>query len=144
MRLWHKFLQLSGRDKGVLLKATLALIMVRLGLALLPFRTVRRLLISKGHRMHQQPPSFTPERLAWAVNTMSRYIPGTRRCLTKALALQMLLRQRGYSANFRLGALKTEDGLFQAHAWVEHEGKILIGEQNRMHYTPLPPLNGQS
>jgi hypothetical protein len=49
--------------------------------------------------------------------------------LTQALAGQVLLAQYGYPAVVHLGVTKEEgQGTFQAHAWMESDGKIVIGE----------------
>jgi hypothetical protein len=46
--------------------------------------------------------------------------------LTQALALYQLLARYGYSSIVQVG-VRNADGQFTAHAWVEHEGLLLLG-----------------
>ena len=50
-------------------------------------------------------------------------------CLTQALAGQVLLERYGYPALVHVGVTKkAKNGTFQAHAWLESDGKVVIGE----------------
>ena len=61
-------------------------------------------------------------------------------CLSQALATQVMLGRRGRSATLRIG-VANEEGAVKAHAWLETEGKIIIGgSQSRNRFSPLPPL----
>ena len=51
------------------------------------------------------------------------------KCLLESLALWYLLRRRGYDATLYLGA-RTLLGPFEAHAWVELDGKVLNDAPN--------------
>ena len=64
--------------------------------------------------------------LAWAVRAAARRVPRAS-CLTQALALDALMAVANHRAAIRLGVARRRDGTFEAHAWVEHEGKVLIG-----------------
>jgi hypothetical protein len=74
------------------------------------------------------------------VETASRRTPGLKTCLAQALAAQVLLTRRGYPALLRIGVAKGERQQLQAHAWVESEGKIVIGGSELERYTPLAVL----
>src|SRR5438309_451978 len=68
-----------------------------------------------------------PDRVVWAVVVASRYVPMST-CLTQALAAQVLLARRGYSAHLHIGVAKEgAEAKLKAHAWVESDGKVLIG-----------------
>ena len=60
-------------------------------------------------------------------------------CLTQALALRSLLAADGRPSALRLGVARERRG-FEAHAWLESEGRILIGGGDVQRYTPLPTL----
>ena len=61
--------------------------------------------------------------------------------MTRALALMLLLRRRGYPAELRIGVRPSGEDRLDAHAWVEGEGRILIGQiASLSEYTPLPKL----
>ena len=67
-------------------------------------------------------------RASWAAHAAGRRLLPERPCLTQALVLQYLLLRRGDdAAELHIGVTKDEDGTLQAHAWVEHEGHVLIG-----------------
>ena len=111
----------------------------RLGLWLLPFKTLRQLLARKTQASNQAP----IDRVAWAVTVAGRYVPAAT-CLTQALATQVLLSQHGYEACLRIGVVRGEDGQLQAHAWVESDGVVVIGgpESALERYVTLSALDG--
>jgi hypothetical protein len=83
------------------------------------------------------------ERIAWAVAVASQCIIGAT-CLTQALAAQVLFRRRGYPSCLRIGVAKIEEARLDAHAWVESQGKIVIGGAEGMsRYTLLPLREGE-
>lgn len=76
----------------------------------------------------------TSEDICRAVETASRYIPGTS-CLVKAQACHAMLNRCGYPAEIRVGVLKGSSEL-QSHAWVECEGTTIMGK-NGVPYVEL-------
>jgi hypothetical protein len=114
---------------------------VRLGLWLLPFDTVRRILARLTPRGIEvrRIGCFPAERLAWAVRVVSRFVPRAT-CLTQALAAHILLNREGYASALQIGVSKDEKGAFEAHAWLESQGKVVIGEHEAGKYAPLACL----
>jgi len=137
MRCLRKLAELPGAERWLLAEAALAVVLVRLGLWLLPFRLLRRGIdrLSTRHASTH----FSPERIAWAVAVVSSYIPAAT-CLTQALAAQALLSRRGVSARLRIGVAKDPQGQFVAHAWLEHAGQIVVGGAISDRYRALPNL----
>ena len=115
--------------------------LIRIGLRLLPFQTLKQLLdsASKSRAANQ----FSSDRIAWAVTAASRYVLGDKPCLTQALAAQLLLKRRGYPASLRIGVARKEGGELQAHAWVESEDRVVVGGGELSRYTPLPAFDGE-
>jgi transglutaminase superfamily protein len=135
-----KGLQLSSADRGLLLGSALLLIAIRLGLWLLPFRILLRLLPASQRREEEQ---LSIARAAWSVRVMSRYVPAAS-CLTQALAMLVLLNRFGHSSELRIGVVKNDADRLKAHAWVECEGKIVIGSRMDLsRYTVLPSFRRQ-
>lgn len=65
------------------------------------------------------------ERLAWAVDVISRWGVARAECLVRALALSKLLRDRGLPAGrIRIGVRRGEREV-EAHAWIEWAGGVL-------------------
>ena len=139
-----KFRRLSSSERRLMFGAALLLGAIRLGLWLLPFLTLRRQLakITPINR-RLQGEQVSVSKVVWAVEVLSRYIPGVK-CLARALATQVLLRCYGHGADLRIGVARSEKGQLQAHAWVESQGRIVSGKLKDMRrYTPLPPLEGK-
>jgi hypothetical protein len=117
---------------------------VRFALSILRFRTVRRLLGGAAGR-GSVPETFAPEEVettVWAIGAASRAFPAAGTCLTQALVGHAMLRRKGYRTELRIGARRDDDGQFTAHAWLEKDGRIVLGQIGDQHdrYTPFPPL----
>jgi hypothetical protein len=145
MTLFRKYRRLAATDRRLLVMSALLLGAVRLGLWLLPFQTVRRLLTSMTgattplHDIEQR----SIERIAWAVAVASQYVPKAT-CLTQALATQVLLAWQGHAARLCIGVARSDIGQFQAHAWVECKGRVVIGGADApSRFTLLPPLESK-
>lgn len=52
-------------------------------------------------------------------------LPADSRCLMRSLVLVSLLSRRGVASNLVIGVC-ANDGRFDAHAWVEYEGRALL------------------
>jgi hypothetical protein len=137
----RKFFRLSRSERWLLIKATLLLGAIRIGLRLLSFQSLKQLLnlVSKP-RMADQ---FSSDQIVWAVIAASRFVLGDKPCLTQALAVQLLLKRRGYPASVRIGVAQKERGELQAHAWVESEDRVVVGGGELSRYTSLPAFDGE-
>ena len=116
-------------DWWLLIKAALLLETIKLSMLLLPFRTSMRLLtrvagwpIGPWHVGYH-----SADRVARAVEMAARRTPGAKSCLAQALAAQVMLGRRGYPALLHIGVAKGKQSRFQAHAWLESKGKVVIG-----------------
>jgi Transglutaminase-like superfamily len=138
-----KFARLPPTDRSLLIYSALLLAGVRLGLWLLPFRSLHRLLVKFNRDRHdsQGVEPATIDRVSWAVTVASRYIPSAT-CLTQALATKVLLCRRGQASVLRIGVTRSTGGEFLAHAWIECNGNVVIGGPDEMieRYKSLPPL----
>lgn len=141
MKRLHKFLHLTSGDRRLLVSTALLLAAVRLGLRLLPFRILQRVL----NRLASAPAGSlganrsSVDRLVWAVTVASHYVPKAT-CLTQALAAQVLLGRRGHLSQLRVGVAKGEEGQLEAHAWLESQGKVIVGGGELTRYTLLPDM----
>lgn len=108
----------------------------RMGLWLVSFRRLRRVVafLTRGTVTAHGSDSWVSQ-LTWAVSSASRFVPQAT-CLTKALALHILLRRAGLQSRIHIGVTK-EDGHFEAHAWVESQDKIVIGDFELKRYSPI-------
>jgi hypothetical protein len=135
----NKFLRLPFCEKILFIKAWTLLGIIRLGLSLLPFIALKNLLRVIGPSIARADEQLSEDQLVWAVSTASRFIPKAT-CLAQALALQLFLQRTGHQARLHIGVEEAEKGALQAHAWVESEGRILIGGLDINRYTHLLAL----
>lgn len=139
MRRFRKVLQLSPSDWHFLGQAWLLFLFVEVGLHILPFKSLLK--VYRADRLKKRQPSsrtqaFSVPRLAWLVNIAGRYhlVHGT--CLKQALVLSWLLKRRGLSTFLRIGVSR-HAGALKAHAWLEQDGRIILGLHVHEHYEPL-------
>ena len=143
MRLFRMFFGFSRVDQLRLVRAAFLILFIRLGLQLMPFRTLRRLL-SKMGRVRQDalpPDEVSIRQVVWAVSAAGRRMPWASTCLTRALAAQVMLGRLGEPTALSIGVAKDEQDKFKAHAWLESRGEVVIGgEESLTEFTKLPDL----
>ena len=141
-----KFFELAPAQRALLVRTFALVGIVRTALWVAPFPLVRRV-TNRWARLRPDAspsPSQASEQLAdvtQAVTRASRFVPRAT-CLTQALATRILLARRGIASIVRYGAARGADGKFLAHAWVESEGRVVIGgvtSPNR--YAPFPAFD---
>lgn len=136
MQALRKFARSSAVERRLLLQAFVVVPAVRLGLWLLPFRVVHRLVRDRRVSGRTAVPA---ERIVWAVTAASARVPRAT-CLTQALAASVLLPRYGHDATLRVGVAKDEDGRLRAHAWLESGGTTILGEPEPGAFQALPPV----
>jgi Transglutaminase-like superfamily len=93
-----------------------------------PFQRVMRLFSISGVRRPLYG-GCTPRQVAWAVRLASRYVPGAT-CLPQALATHILLSRCGHQSCLHVGVASMQK--FEAHAWVECDGNVVVGEREKL------------
>jgi Transglutaminase-like superfamily len=140
-----KILALTWREKWLLLKVVMLLFAARVALRFLPFQSARRLLVRvcRGS-VETTAQAQEMERILQLTAAVGRRVPAIGTCLTQALTAYVLLDRRGYKTKLRIGVNKDRKGNFIAHAWLESDGRILLGElgTDLEGYTQFPALNG--
>ena len=134
MRRLAAFLALSGEDKRLLLEALAACAWFRLALYFVSANRLRGLVEQSGRN------GRPVERIVWAVRTVTRWTPGAT-CLVSGLALQRMLGRHGHRSELHIGVSRT-GGVFAAHAWVERDGRVLVGEGELDTYVRLVSWKG--
>jgi len=134
----HRIFRLTPSELALLIKAGLLLWGIRLGLWLFPYERLERFLASVSDPRGEGPEArlLPSEPVVWAVRRASLLVVRAT-CLTQSLAVRVLLERRGFACRLFIGAGRGEYGAFSAHAWLECEGKIVIGELGAELYTPL-------
>jgi hypothetical protein len=129
MRLLRSFLALTPLERRVLVKASGLLALIQLGLGRLPFTVLRRLVTGRAanaDRCRGNRHEYA-DAVAWAVTAVSRRVPGPTTCLSRALTAQAMLARYGCPSRLQVGVTRGQHGEVEGHAWVECEGRILIG-----------------
>jgi len=134
-----KFFALPAADRALLLQSLAAVAVMRAGLWTIPFARARRLAdaMSRPMRANSSAARPSPERIAWAVATAGRAVPGAGNCLVRALATGIVLRRYGYPSELKIGVMKPVGGRFEAHAWLESGSSVVIGDFHLDRYVQL-------
>jgi len=67
------------------------------------------------------------EDVVWAVDRVGRSLPRVFTCLPLALTARFMLRRRGADPALRIGVMRDPGGALTAHAWLEIDGKVILG-----------------
>jgi hypothetical protein len=132
-------------DQALLASSLILVPAIRTGLWVFPVRIVVRILawLVPRRRAVTMDPSLA-DRVVRAVTRASRVVPGAT-CLTQALAAQVLLERHGRPTRLHIGVFR--DGrqqVVRGHAWVESEGKVVVGGRDLSTYVPLASLEGRA
>jgi hypothetical protein len=131
----RRLLQLSRSEWILLLQAASLVLRIRLALWIWPYDRVRRYLQTHTGCSRSRA---TRAAIIRFTSAAGRFVPYAS-CLTLALAAEVLLRRHGYDACLRIGVSKSDAGALKAHAWVESEGRIVIGGEEVDQFTTLRP-----
>jgi hypothetical protein len=137
---FHRRIRLTLRELLLLIVVVPVVVLTRIALAVLPSRVIVRLVRSLGAQAPgPRPTSTVASSILWAVQAVSRRIPRAS-CLTQALSAQFLLRCFGQHAQLCLGVARTADGSLRAHAWLEQQGRPVLGGEGIHSLVRLPEL----
>lgn len=148
MRLLNKYLSLDPADRVLVAQAFILVGAVRAGLAVMPYRTIYRVLQQTSHGRAVHSLSVVEQaqyrrRVVKAVRTAARKLLGDKPCLPQALAAQWFLRRAGVESTLRIGVRKDEKEELLAHAWLEYGDSVIIGgDSSPDQYRPLAPVSG--
>ncbi len=122
---WRQLWQLSPRDWVGLGEIASITVGIELGLTLCSFTSVLRFLMRPRARCIPADGAAAHQRLSRFTAAIFRRWPWRLKCLPRSLILLTLLRRRGLAAELKVGVNKSPEA-FQAHAWLEHEGQIVL------------------
>jgi hypothetical protein len=130
----RRLVRLTPAERRLLLYAWGLFLLVRPLLRMSPLTA----LLSRG-RAPGAPRSALPvDRIGWLVGVAGRHARRRPTCLEEALVLAWTLRRAGHVASVRIGVARAGARL-RAHAWLEHEGRVLLGAPDGTAYEPLGP-----
>ncbi|MCE7039820.1 lasso peptide biosynthesis B2 protein [Dyadobacter sp. CY312] len=125
---WSRWQEISFKEKVAFFKASLSLTVIKFGLVVLPFSTFRKLYhwFSKTNRKKEVSREHI-DTIVWAVKSAADHLPFELLCLPRALATKYLLRHVP-ALTLEIGVDITAAKVFEAHAWVEKNGSVIIGD----------------
>ncbi|GAB4026513.1 lasso peptide biosynthesis B2 protein [Spirosoma koreense] len=133
LRRFKKFFSYPVAEQAVVVEAFWVVLLVRLGLKLLSFQRFRQVYASLLQSTSvRDVPSALIERYVWAIERVSGSLSAV--CLPQALALKFFLRN-DKATEIVIGIEKNQG--FNAHARVEKNGRILIGDLPQMNFQPI-------
>lgn len=120
MRKLRKYLALTPPGRAIVLRSLFLLPVVAVLLRSRGLWHTRAWLACLGPFAAGDATALVPSEIAKlvAASASTLHIP----CLPRSLVLWHFLRDRGGSAEIRLGVAKLDDGRLSAHAWVEFDG----------------------
>lgn len=139
---------MSSSERRLLLAGGVVVACVRILLWLLPFKRLMWLVERTALRSARVAPVRLPEdthvNIVRGVATAARYVPRAT-CLTQAMAAHWLFAWCGHPTVLRFGVAKENDQALRAHAWLESEGRVVVGAESldEDKYVVLsPPASG--
>ncbi len=144
MRRLERLRRLSGRDLRLTAEALWLVTQIRVGLWLFPFKLVQR---RYGRSLRRRPgqsanvsDTTAARAIGAAVRRASRLVPATT-CLPQALVARVMLERRAVPNDLRFGVAKASNGALEAHAWVEVDGAVIVGDlPDLSRYRRMPDL----
>lgn len=134
MKKLYNFFYFPLWKKKLIAQSLFWVILYRLCLWCMPYKMLKKIIPFENLRQKKDA------KLDWnevknvvdAIRLCSYYVPYAT-CLTQALATRTILRSRGQSSQLRIGVGRDENNEFIAHAWIESDGKIIIGKSANMY-----------
>jgi hypothetical protein len=122
------FFRLPFAEKTLLVESLFLVTFISLALRIIPFRFLKKALAPRSAtEVRQKPVDWKKiNSIARSVSLVSRFVPFAT-CLPQALAAMFLIKARGQHSDLKIGVAKGEGKDFRAHAWLETNGRIIIG-----------------
>jgi hypothetical protein len=127
-----RFFSLDRPDRRLVLEAASLMAFVSIGLRLISFSNLRRILdhyiswSTKGNAGQVSPTAIGA--VGWAIGAVAGHVPSAT-CLVQALAADAMLRRRRVPSEMCLGVRVRPDRAvaIEGHAWVECDGAVAVG-----------------
>ena len=138
MRLLDQWAELSPSRRRLVVQAAAAVSLATAAVWSLGASRARELMSRLPWRLR---PNDDPADVGWAVEAAGRRVPGAR-CLARAVAAEAILERGRRDPEVHIGARRSERGELEAHAWVEVDGRVVVGAEEREAFTRLEPPTG--
>jgi Transglutaminase-like superfamily len=129
MKKIQKFWYLDRSIRYLLVESFFLLNSIWFGFLFLKFPLLQKLLGKIGKSRSDLPahPAISIDKIVWGVEVSTQLSPGGAKCLARALTVHTLMQRQGYDPKLQIGVIKNPLEELKAHAWVEYQGKVVIG-----------------
>lgn len=116
-------------EKILLGESLLLVAFIGLALRVVPFRFLKKSLAKRLAAETERKPTDWKQinTIVRAVRAVSPFVPFAN-CLPQALAALLLIKSKGQHSELKIGVAKDDEQHFKAHAWLETNGRIIIGK----------------
>jgi hypothetical protein len=142
MKRVFRLLRADSTEVRVFVISIVAMGVMRVALAAAPLKRVIHWIRADQSRWAGKTfPKLDMKRAVLRITQATAYCPLPTTCLSRTLAAHMIMSRLGFSSVPKIG-VSTADGGFAAHAWLECQDGVVIGEKSPdgRTYTPLPSL----
>lgn len=138
----RKFLARSWRGKWLYLTTTFWLLAVKAGLYLLPFERLCGWLAYFDEPVGEPAEAEEMQAIIEAIERIGQFLAPLRiNCLPQALVGHRLLGRKGFDVKLKIGVVKNPDARLAAHAWLEYQGRAILGDLRGLEqFTAFPAL----
>lgn len=123
---------------GLVIKCWCLVLVIRIFLSITSYKTILKQIqsVRRSPKNNRHPLLFVR-----AVKRASRFVPKAS-CLTQALAVKWLMARANQDCTLRIGVSPDPKTGMKAHAWVIHDGAVIIGgdEENFSTFRPITDL----
>ena len=120
--------ELSESEKVNFVKAVICLTIIKAGLVVLPFSIFRKFFNWSANSKNKKEISQQEiKQVVWAVKSAARHLPFELLCLPQALTAKYILKNVP-ALTLEIGVAIDSSKTFLAHAWVEQNGTVIIGD----------------
>jgi hypothetical protein len=134
------FLKLSAQQHRLLLEALLFLAGAALLMRICHFERLARWLQLRPYETPQATGGRETQlamQIGWAITAIANRVPGSVKCLTRAMAACLLARRHGLRTTLYLGVTRGATGNLQAHAWLRCGSAVITGRAEQPGFTTI-------
>ena len=138
MMLIRTLISTPANEKLILAVSLVTVVAIRLCLTLVPFRLLRRGLFPLFSAVDVTTDVDWGRiySIARSVRAASRVVPAAS-CLTQAVSGAILMRLSGQAVDIKIGVGRDESQKLIAHAWLEKNGKVILGRSSEKRFVVL-------
>lgn len=135
MSIFLRFIKLPSREKKLALETLFWVLTIRIMVWIFPFQYVQKKVQKIAKHLASDQKKISIQKIRSMIVNISKYVPRAT-CLVQALVGYILYTKHGYNTKIKIGVL-TENGVFEAHAWLEYQGGVVLGQSEKKYKTIL-------